>query len=248
MITPLLSAILLAGAPAASPAFMPTITAPRPDTARERALQIARLLNDPILTEKTATGQFVQGIADSAKTDPQAAVVERMYPGFFKEFGQAMLPFLSNLIRTQLPVLWERQADFYVKNFTLAELDQILAFYSSPTGRKLIVLMNEHFDIDAMSAGVDFAAGDKLTVESMDAGVNGGISKVVAGLTPADRKALLEMTATPAGKKMMRSARELQAISVAWINEILIENPEFKVEAERQAQMIVKRRTKEQGQ
>ena len=249
MIGHLFSAILVAGTPATSTAFAPPsgTAAPRPDAARQRALQIARLLNDPVLTEKTATDQFLLGIGDTMKSDPQVAAIEKIYPGFFEEFGQAMLPFLVETIRTQLPVLWERQADFFVKTYTLAELDQIYAFYSSPTGLRLIVLMNENFDVDAMSAGIDFAAGDKLTVESMQAGADGAASEVVAGLSPADRKALMAMVATPAGQKMIRNAGALQAISVAWINEILLENPAFTTEAERQAKAIVERRAKVQS-
>lgn len=90
--------------------------------------------------EFMAAAQSVR-LADQMLTlmeKPLAQLIEKANPGRGKEIADLLREKLFPAMRERLPEFTELAAHVYAKHFTAAELDQLIAFYDSPIGKKLL--------------------------------------------------------------------------------------------------------------
>jgi hypothetical protein len=126
--------------------------APLPDTPARRAAAL-KLAQSAQSIETLKTGSlrgFAEGLRHVAAQPGGLAEIEKKYPGFTEEMIKRGSPAMAREIERVGPDLWRRMADIYVVELTDDELARYIAFYSSPTGGKLMRLINENADIDPL--------------------------------------------------------------------------------------------------
>jgi hypothetical protein len=89
-------------------------------------------------------------------------LIERANPGHEKEVRDFMMKYYLPEVRKRLPELGDLMAEEYARYFTAEELGQIVAFYKSDIGQKLIALQPKMMQ-DAVQLGRDW--GGKVAIE-----------------------------------------------------------------------------------
>jgi hypothetical protein len=90
------------------------------------------------------------------------SLIERANPGRENEVRDFMTKHYLPEIRKRLPEFGDLMAEEYARYFTAEELGQIVAFYKSDIGQKLIALQPKMMQ-DAMQLGRDW--GQKVAIE-----------------------------------------------------------------------------------
>jgi hypothetical protein len=95
---------------------------------------------------------------------PLSQLVENVNPGRGKETADLLREKLFPAMRERLPEFTDLAARIYAKHFTVADLEQLIAFYGSPIGKKLVA--EQPAMLTEMSA-VAQAWGQNLGLEVM---------------------------------------------------------------------------------
>ena len=69
---------------------------------------------------------------------PLTQLIEKVNPGRGKEIADLLREKLLPAMRERLPEFTDLASHIYAKHFTAADLDQLIAFYESPIGKKLL--------------------------------------------------------------------------------------------------------------
>ncbi len=132
-----LSAILLG----AAPVWAQTPSPEAASAARE------------LIVAMKATDQF-KAILPLIMQNLKPAIVQNR-PEVEKDFD-AIAPAMIDMAMSKLPALTELMAQVYARNFTTAELNDLMAFYKTPTGQKLLQSMPV-ITQQSLAAGQQFA-------------------------------------------------------------------------------------------
>ena len=245
--------ILLAAAPAQAGA---QVTAPpplrpssvtTPDAAvAARAMALAQTTNSDaiIVGDEKSDAKAIKMATDVFGANKDFQELEVKYPGISLELARGMMPVINRSARERLPVLWQRQADFYSKHFTASELDTLNAFYRSSTGQKLIRSMIANIDPKAMVAEAKQSADFKFGADSVLTDIRATVPAALKQMDDADKAVLGKLGASGLMTKMHAIAPETQAISIAWMNESA---PWEDAELDKVMQAIIQRRVGEKS-
>jgi hypothetical protein len=132
------------------PAAAPRVPLPDTPARRAAALKLAQSAQTMETLKIGAVRGFAQGLRHVAAGPGGLAEIEKKYPGFTEELIKRGSPAMAREIGRVGPDLWRRMADIYVAELTDDELARYIAFYSSPTGGKLMRLINENADVDPL--------------------------------------------------------------------------------------------------
>ena len=91
-------------------------------------------------------------------------LLERANPGREKDVREFMLKYYLPEIHKRLPELRDLMAAIWARYFTAAELDQLIAFYKSDIGQKVVSLQPRLFQ-DGMQLGTDW--GERIGREAL---------------------------------------------------------------------------------
>jgi hypothetical protein len=69
---------------------------------------------------------------------PLSQLIEKVNPGRGQEIADLLREKLFPAMRERLPEFTDLASHVYAKHFTAADLDQLIAFYDSPIGKKLL--------------------------------------------------------------------------------------------------------------
>lgn len=216
---------LLAALTAPSIAAYPVVTqaqATATDSVRaDRAQKLAAILNSEtnIIGDDKSDEAALALIDQFVAASPELTALEKEMPGFMLALGREILPIANRSMRERLPELHRRQAGFYAANFTTAELDTLIQFYSSPTGTKLISVLMAKIKPTAMieEAGKseDFKFGEQAALKDIRATV----PEVMRSMTDEDQAALMRFARSSAAPKLRAIAPQTQKIVIDWMNE-----------------------------
>jgi uncharacterized protein len=95
---------------------------------------------------------------------PLSELIESVNPGRGKETADLLREELFPAMRQRMPEFTDLAARIYAKHFTVADLEQLIAFYESPIGKKLVA--EQPAMLTEMSA-VAQAWGENLAMEVM---------------------------------------------------------------------------------
>lgn len=91
-------------------------------------------------------------------------LLERANPGREKDVREFMLKYYLPEVHKRLPEIGDLMAEVWVRYFTAAELDQLIAFYKSDIGQKVVSLQPRLFQ-DGMQLGTDW--GERIGREAL---------------------------------------------------------------------------------
>jgi hypothetical protein len=231
--TVFLGALLAANSPNAA-VQPPPVAA----TAQQRQLaaRLVRILNSEALTRTQLIKMLDETLPKTLSTNPTFAELERDYPGISKGFLDAMRPIILEGTLSRMPTLWARLEPIYTRSFTEAELQALLAFYTSPTGTRIIDKMGRGSDFSQMLGNVIASDDKRVTVKDMQAGIQTGIAEVVRSSSDEDIAAIKALNATSAGAKLPAVNQQVQAEAAAWGNEA---DPEMDTKIEEAVKAVV---------
>lgn len=203
------------------PAFAGSSTVHQDALIAQRALALARILNREslILGDARSDAQVLALIEQMFSANADLAALEKEHPGVSREMTVALLPIINRSTRERLPQLWERQAALYARTFTAVELDTLIAFYSSPTGQKLIRVMQENMQTEHSLAELKKDGEFNLSANSVLADVHATGSKIVGQMDDADKAALGALMASGLLTKLKALALPTQQIALDWYDE-----------------------------
>jgi hypothetical protein len=95
---------------------------------------------------------------------PLSDLIESVNPGRGKETADLLREKLFPAMRERLPEFTDLAARIYAKHFTVADLEQLIAFYESPIGQKLVA---EQPAMLAEMSAVAQAWGENLALDVM---------------------------------------------------------------------------------
>ena len=104
----------------------------------------------------------MMGTALDLVSQSMEGLIERANPGREKEVHDFMMKYYLPEVRKRLPEFGDLMAEEYARYFTAEELGQLVVFYKSDIGQKLIALQPKMMQ-DAMQLGQDW--GQKVAIE-----------------------------------------------------------------------------------
>lgn len=220
MLSLLLTAAVAIGQAPPAPVVLPTaeLSSPAP---REAALTLARLLNSEasIIGDGDDDTKVVSLIRQLAEGEPELVSLEREHPGLMKAMASAILPIINRSERERLPELQRRQAILYGSTFNDADLMTLTQFYSSPTGQKLIAIMNDAIRPNAMLAEMTASPDLKISPASVLKDIAAVKPELAKQMTAEDQEILKAFGRSGLIPRIEAVAPETQAIALAWYDE-----------------------------
>jgi hypothetical protein len=185
------------------PAAAQTASAAAPGApAVQPANPTAKAFIGLFLDEKSLLARVDRDIPAYYRSSPKFAALEADYPGITDYVIGRMLPGSEQRALHRLHVMSGPMAAYLSANMPEADLAQVVAFYRSPVGTKMIDIlrqMNGAPMLQSMAGKVGQATGEDLE-KGADATIaaNGGIA---TKLTKAELDEIVHFLATDAGKK-----------------------------------------------
>lgn len=196
----LIQAALLAAATIAAPAapaFAQTEAAQ--PALSEAALRFGALYVPVELSIDSAIAGFNKEFEPAMRADANVVALEQRFPGLIDAAGTAGRGAMERVLRARLPETQRRVAALAATQLTPSELDVANAYLASPAGQRLQRVMAETANPSALTqAARETGETPKLDGQQIMAMVN---PAVLSRLSQEDLAALIQFSATPAGKK-----------------------------------------------
>ncbi len=200
-------------APAAPGVAMPPAAVPA------SSLRLARLLNPTDKLLDIAMRGFEAGVDAALKKNSEDAAVFEQNPGLLEAIVEAGKPIVRKHVEAGLPAHQQKYADFYARTFSGEEIGQLIAFYSSRTGTKVIAGMYTGADLGAFAEAIVEKADQPLTPEAVHQFTTSAGAKLLPGLDADDWQALFTFAATPAYAKLKGSAPQMRQLAADVANQ-----------------------------
>jgi len=195
----------------------PPVVAEQVSAERLRlGLELATLMNNRDLTRMQVDKLLRETMPATFRQNPEIAGLEKMYPGTVDAIVAAIGPLLMSYTLENLPGLWQELAPTYAASFTEAELRELLAFYRSPTGVRLMDAMGRGSDYSSMISRMVHTDNRTMTVDDIRTGAAGGVAQATRDARPEDTPVLLALMRSGAGRKLPAVTAKVQQQAVAW--------------------------------
>jgi hypothetical protein len=213
-------AFMLIGAPAvaAPPAPQPKAAVEAPAAVPENALRLSMLLNSTDQTVEAGLRGFRFGIDDALKKNPDDAAVYDRNPGLLDAVRDAGAEVTRRHLVAIMPAHQRRFAQFFAAKFSPSEIDDLVAFYSTPTGTKVIKTMYAGLDLAKLVESAE-ADGSKLSANNIREANKEAASKLPDLFDADDWKAIFVFSAKPVSAKLTGIGPELQQFAADMQNE-----------------------------
>lgn len=163
-------------------------------------------------------------LVDTLLKQDDVAEMEAAYPGITKAMYVAARPLLVAAEHASAAKVREGLKDLYLAEFMASEVEDLLRFYSGPTGRKVIALMLAPSSVKDIYE--DVLADPELQLSSKAAArthVKAALG-MAGQLTLAERQEAAAFARTPAGSKVAKVAPKMRAMAVGVVNAPLPEH------------------------
>ena len=211
--------LLLMAVPAHALAAPAATAATREEAVREDALELARLLNPADLLMGLAGRSFDEAFDKGMAAEGSSETLEKEFPGLIAELRQAIREATLADLRADMPVLHRRYAKFFGASFTPDEIAELLAFYRSPTGAKIIRAKFASLDVSTLSDRFAVDQNAKLSAGDVRDLNQGAMPGVWKDMSADDIKALMAFGLNPVAKKLKAIAPQMAEIEADIANE-----------------------------
>jgi len=161
MIRQILIAAALVATPVVAVAQAPTAAT----TAKAR--ELLAVMHADELTRKTLatqmqamTGGLAQRLIASSQLPPEMAK-DPEFQAIMQRYLDHVMNAVTASFNTKMPELMDRMAGIYARNFTVAQMSDMIAFYRTPTGQVMLEKMPV-VTAEGATAGRDVAMGPAM--------------------------------------------------------------------------------------
>lgn len=209
-------ALILASAFSTSPAAAETgASAP----LSSNAMDLSLVLNPQDAMLELSERAFDAGFTNGAKTDAKAAALFSDNPGLMDKILTATHPVVRKHMAKTIPSMQRRFAIFYGQRFTTSEIDELLGFYRSPTGAKLVAGMYAGADMDSLVGSVGTDGNGIVTAEDMRSFNHSTTKRILPVFSEADKKTIIDFMSQPAFAKLTKVLPDFQKLLADVANE-----------------------------
>lgn len=190
----------------------------------ETAYNFAKALRSKEMLLVESRYSFDGGLAKDLQSDSEIASMEADYPGITQYLMLELRSEVEKQVTDSLPALWDSLARLFVKTMNERQLAEALAYYSSDSGKRLIVATLENANYSRLTkAMIDNPEGN-ITGNDLSNSMRAGVGKTVSAMSAEDQSALLAFSKTEAYGKVRELGPKVQAVSAEWANESSPEN------------------------
>jgi hypothetical protein len=190
------------------------------DPARKtRGIELARMLNSETTSRAQIDRMLNETFPVALAADPTFKSLEKNYPGISRAMIDAMRPIVTEQVMGTLPALWDSLGTIYAEELTAAELDEVLAFFRTPTGGRMIENIAREADFGAAMQEMLSGGQTEMTETSLGASLATGAVNTVRKLNDEDRKILTNFGWTAAGAKLSAAKKRVLPTLTAWSNQ-----------------------------
>jgi hypothetical protein len=205
-------------AQATAPATTKTAT-PAQTRVPANALHLATLLGpaDKVIDQGLRLWEAAMRAELTKSADDAATAAAN--PGLVDAVVDAVRPIVRNQLSTKgLPERQQRYARLFADKLTPSDIDQLIAFYSSATGQKVIAGM---YAVDQADQTIDAMRKhpDGLTAEDALNVTRSRENEVAGKLDADDWKAMYAFGVSPTGQKMKALVPQLGQLNAEMANE-----------------------------
>ncbi len=207
----------------------PAVTAPTaqkistntlaPAATAENALRLSRLLNPADRLVDVAMRGFEIGINAALKKSPDDAKLFDENPGLLDAIVEAGKPIVRKHVEASVPAHQQKFADFYAQRFSAEEIQQLIGFYSTPTGKKVIAGMYNGADLGNFAEAIAQKPDQPVTPDAIREFTRSAGAKLLPAFEPDDWKALFMFAATPAYATLKSIAPEFRQLTADLAND-----------------------------
>ena len=204
-------ACVVSSVPTSAVAAAPAAVAVSP--VPDNALRLSRLLNPTDKLVDVAMRGFDVGVHTALKNNPEDAAIYDQNPGLLDAIVEAGKPIVRRHVEADVPLHQQKFAEFYARKFSSAEIEQLIAFYSTPTGTKVIDGMYAGADLGQIADALGKKGDEALTPTAVRDLTRSTGEKLFPGFDADDWKALFTFAGTPAYAKLQSSVPELRQLT-----------------------------------
>ena len=183
------------------------------------AMNLSLVLNPQDAMLELSERAFDAGLANGAKTDAKAAALFSDNPGLMDKILIASHPVVRKHMAKTIPSMQRRFAVFYGQRFSSSEIDELLGFYRSPTGAKLVAGMYAGADMDSLIGSVGADGNGTVTADDMRSFNHSTTKRILPIFTEADKKTIVAFMGQPAFAKLTKVLPEFQKLLAEVANE-----------------------------
>ena len=213
----LLFALLLAAAQTAAPPAQP---APPPANvseapARADGMVLAGIVNPEGPMIDMLVRNFESVLRSGVKENEDYQALELEHPGLSEALVQAMTKAMKADAIADFPRQRQRYARFFASQFTPDEVSQLIHFYSSAAGQRLV--MAKYAKLDA----APFASNPEVPVsaDQIRAANRNAANSISTDMSEADRAALIAFAKTPVFAKLTKARMAMEQLEAEIANE-----------------------------
>lgn len=215
----------------AAPGGSPPAVAPHAN-----AMRLAQILSPEDKIAEASDHAFRTGFRAGMANDPDAAAMFEEHPALLEAIFDGASPLVRRHIVASVPDLQQRAAKFYAERFTPSEIEQLIGFYESPTGAKLVAGMYAGIDMSRVVEAVGPDGTDQITGDEVRDMLDSTSARIMPAFNQADWKAIIAFGKTPVFGKIQKVMPEMMKFTAEIANE---PSPEFDAELEQLLGRIV---------
>jgi len=216
----MLLAFLLAAAVPAAPSVPP---APSQTSAehpvRADAMQLVRVLNPEGPMIEMVVRNFSEGMQSVIKANDDYKSLEQEYPGISQALVEAMSKAMKADMIADMPALRRRYARFYADQFSPAETADLMRFYSSSAGQRLIAAKYSNLDATPLVSELAEAPDNQVSRQHISDMNRAATRSIVDGMSEGDKAALLDFAQQPVFIKLTKARGAIEQLEADIANE-----------------------------
>ena len=191
-------AALLAASTSLAPAT-PALAQTEAGALSPAAQRFGTLFVPTDLSIETAVAGFNKEFEPAMRADTNVVALDQRFPGLIEVASNAGRSTMERVLRARIPETQRRVGALAATRLTSAELDVANAYLGSPAGQRLQRVMAETADGSALTQTIrETGEIPQLDGQQIMAMVN---PAALARLTKEDLTALIQFSASPAGRK-----------------------------------------------
>lgn len=216
----ILVAFLLAAAEPAAPSPPPSPSVQAADEAlRADAMELARVLNPEGPMIEMAVANFGASMRSVMETSDEYRTLEKEYPGISEALVEAMIQAMRADLVAGMPALRRRYARFYAEQFSPGETAQLIGFYSSKAGQRLIAAKFSKLDAKPLMSEFAEAPDTQVSKQHIRDLNRAATNSILPEMSSEDRAALLEFAKQPVFIKLTKARGAFEQLEAEIANE-----------------------------
>lgn len=217
----------LSPAAVAPPVAPPTLSATESAQRQAAGLRLSNMLYPVELQVGMAKKVLRQQFVPALLKDPAIQALEEKYPGVLDAVAVDLEPVFVRWVTDEMPSYHKAIGDLYAKEFSVAELTEIYAFFSTPTGRKLSqgVQMKQEFE-GVLTEAVRHPDG-QTTIATIESDKRAAVNKTINLMNDNDLPELRRLSNAPWFSKLKAFRAKVLTFEADYMN-----SPSPKLESE----------------